>query len=329
MCVGFVPLSNRKLRVDKKKEQRRHVRLLAAVTLLIFVAETSVMLFLSALPPISLPIRALLDALMVVVLILPALYFFSFRPLISQLTKCQIAERQLEESNKQAHLLSGKLLKALEEERERISRDLHDEIAQFATSIKMELDLLYKLARSDNTRAKVILDGLQQRLDEMLDSMRRISFALRPTMLNDVGLVPTIESYLEQYQETSGIQCEWDCRLRNVECSPDVRITIYRVLQEALTNVMRHAEARSVRIALYQENGKLSLVVEDRGRGFDTTRVDSDRCLGLVGMTERAQLVQGKLAVFSRPGAGTRLEMEAPNWNGTKGLKNDTGNAGR
>jgi len=207
--------------------------------------------------------------------------------------------------------ISRSLIEVMEEERRRISRDIHDELGQLATSIKMEVELLSDLGH-DKAGLQTVCDSIRKKLDELLDSVSRISFALRPSILDDLGLIPAVESFLEKFQKASGIQCEWECDVRNSEYLPEVRITIYRILQEALTNVTRHAQTSTVKVGLYDEDGKLTLVIEDRGRGFDPFTIDAGRCLGLAGMRERAELAGGKLTVLSGRGFGTKVRMELP-----------------
>jgi signal transduction histidine kinase len=286
--------------------------LLAVASLSIFVAELLVMLVLPLLPPLGRGSQALLDSAVLVAMIFPALYFLSFRPMVSQLGECQLAEQKLEQSNTQVHLLSKRLLEALEEERKRISRELHDELGQYLTSIKMEADILQRYAEANDPRTQAVADSIQAKLDEALDTILRISFALRPSMLDDFGLVPAIESYLENFQEATGIACEWECGAEAVGVLPEVTTAVYRVLQEALTNVARHAATPGVEVRLSQEGEMLVLVVQDDGRGFDISTTGNDHSLGLIGMRERAELAGGILQIASRKGSGTRIEMAVP-----------------
>ncbi len=291
--------------------RRGPLRLLIVLMVSILAAETLVMLLLPRLPLPTGRWGIALDGLLLVCLAFPALYVFSFRPLAAHLAERERAERELEKSRIE-RLFSRKLIEVVEEERKRISRDLHDEVGQLVTSIKMESDLLTGLGNNNGTRELAMQDGIQRMLDELLDAIFRISFSLRPSMLDDLGLVPAIESLLEKFQEASGIQCEWECDLQDSNYLPEVRITVYRVLQEALTNVMRHARAPCVRVRLCEKAGKLKLAVKDSGHGFELSTVDAENCLGLAGMRERAKLAGGEFTISSSPGHGTRVELELP-----------------
>ncbi len=227
-------------------------------------------------------------------------------------TRKKKLESELEESKTEARLLSKKLMEAQEEERRRISRDLHDELGQFVTSAKMHVDNLAAFMDRGRPEAQDVANGLHKRLDATLAAIRRISFSLRPSILDDLGLIPAIESYLEQFEQMTRIQCDWDCRAEDEDYPPEVKTALYRILQEALTNVARHAKANRVRVGLFQKDGKLVMTIEDAGCGFERSKIDAGQSLGLIGMRERANLVGGSLTVSSNIGLGTKIEAEVP-----------------
>ena len=203
---------------------------------------------------------------------------------------------------------SGRLvLRAQEEERRRLARDLHDEVNQALTAILLRLEALGHSAPQVDDEIAELKKLVNQAMAELLHLARQ----LRPTALDDHGLVPAIESQLKRFAAQTGIKAG----LRTEDLPPHVQsdseIVIYRVAQEALSNVAQHAEARSVEIGLHGRNGHgIELVVRDDGRGFDPD--EARDTLGLLGMAERARLVGGRLDVDSHPGGGTALTLQVP-----------------
>ncbi|MBI5118487.1 PAS domain S-box protein, partial [Candidatus Poribacteria bacterium] len=221
-------------------------------------------------------------------------------------------ERALEKSRTEAHLLSKRLIEVQEEERRRISRDLHDELGQFVTSVKMDVDSLLKFVNIKDCELDRIAHNVHRTLAATLATIRRISTALRPNILDDIGLVAAIEAYLEQFQATTRIKCEWKCRVEREGYGSTIDTCLYRILQEALNNVIRHARAAFVRVELFQKNGKLVMVIEDNGLGFDVSGTGANSSLGIIGMKERVGLIGGSVIIHSTPGTGTIVEIEAP-----------------
>jgi signal transduction histidine kinase len=144
-----------------------------------------------------------------------------------------------------------------------------------------------------------------------LQDVRRLAVELRPQALDDFGLVPALERLVETFREQTGIAVDLEPRLGDERLPSDVETTLYRITQEALTNVVKHADAKRVSIVLTRRDGSISTVIEDDGRGFSEEQGSGNR-LGLLGMRERVALVDGRLTVESSPGSGTMLSIEVP-----------------
>jgi len=220
--------------------------------------------------------------------------------------------RELAAANQQLQRLNSLVIHAQEEERRRISRELHDDTAQALTSVLVRMRLLARQAVKDEVR-----DGLLELLEltsEALDSVRRLAVDLRPSTLDDLGLVPAIESYTREFGERSGIEAYVHVQGVGERLPRDRELMVYRIVQEALTNLAKHAAATRVEIELRGEGGHLVATVRDNGRGFAVgdTLAARERGLGLFGMQERAQLAGGYLDLRSAPGAGTTVTLVAP-----------------
>jgi signal transduction histidine kinase len=190
-------------------------------------------------------------------------------------------------------------------ERRRLARELHDETGQALTSILLGLRAL------EDANTGVAVDELRELVVSTLQDVRRLAVQLRPKALDDFGLVPALERLAQTFSESSGIRVQLEARVGDERMPPEVETTVYRIVQEALTNVVKHAEASEVSILLVRRDATLAAVVEDNGGGFDPEAVRSDS-LGVEGMRERVALHDGRLTVESAPGSGTTLRVEVP-----------------
>jgi two-component system, NarL family, sensor histidine kinase UhpB len=202
---------------------------------------------------------------------------------------------------------SGRLvLRAQEEERRRLARDLHDEVNQALTAILLRLE-----AASHGAPAELEeeLGELKRLVNQAMEELLQLARQLRPTALDDHGLLPALATHVRRFASQTGIQADLDTH-GEPDLAPDQEIAVYRVAQEALANVARHADASRVHVALDTSGPVLELRVCDDGRGFDSMR--RRKGLGLDGMAERARLIGGELTIDSRPGSGTQLVMRVP-----------------
>ncbi|MDC4205262.1 MAG: PAS domain S-box protein [Candidatus Manganitrophus sp.] len=220
------------------------------------------------------------------------------------ITERKRAEDALTEYAKRLRSLSGQLLEAQETERRRIARELHDEIGQSLTAIKLQLHGSKRL--SDRRMEECI-----QMVDQALSQVRNLSLALHPPELNELGLVATLRWHLDRQAHAANLISNFSADPLPARLPPELEIACFRVAQEALTNVIRHAHASEVSIELRQRENELHLTVEDDGEGFDVgaarSRAIQGMSLGLVGMQERAELAGGRLELDSAPGEGTQV----------------------
>jgi signal transduction histidine kinase len=201
-----------------------------------------------------------------------------------------------------------RVVAAQELERTRLARELHDETGQALTSILLGLKPLEQLATTAETRAAVA--SVRDLVVSTLQDVRRLAVELRPSALDDFGLVPAVERLAETFREQSGIAVDLEAAVGDARFPAEVETALYRIVQEALTNVVKHAGARRVSILLTRKDDGVAVIVEDDGEGFDERLRDGG--LGLTGMRERVGLVGGRLRIESTPGSGTTIAAEVP-----------------
>jgi signal transduction histidine kinase len=201
-----------------------------------------------------------------------------------------------------------RVVRGQEFERERLARELHDETGQALTSILLGLKAVEEAESSDDLRLAAA--ELRELVVATLQDVRRLAVELRPKALDDFGLVPAVQRLVETVSESSGTEIELEARLGAERLPAELETTIYRIVQEALTNIVKHADARRASILLVRRGGTVTTVIEDDGKGFDPNAVREEG-LGLVGMRERVALLDGRVTVESSPD-GTTLAVEVP-----------------
>ena len=208
--------------------------------------------------------------------------------------------------------LLEKVISAQEDERKRISRELHDETGQALTALAVGLRTLEGGALPEGDRRR--LADIQALAANAINAVQSLAFQLRPSVLDEVGLSPAIERYVRSFGERYRVNADVQVAGMRERLPPATETALYRITQEALTNVARHAEASNVSVLLERRNGTILLLVEDDGKGFtpQDREVSRRERLGIHGMEERATLVGGKLTIESRPGAGTSVYVEIP-----------------
>jgi PAS domain S-box-containing protein len=222
-------------------------------------------------------------------------------------------EAELRQSREQLRQLSGRLEAMREEERTRISREIHDELGGALTGLKMDLARLNKQADTLTPEAvRARAQEITALVDATVKTVRRIATDLRPGILDDFGLAAAIEWQLQEFEQRAGIECVFLGEAEDLALAPEAATALFRVLQETLTNVARHAEARNVEVRLEPTPAGLVLEVQDDGRGIAPHEVEGSRSLGLLGMRERVRLLAGRLEIEGQPGRGTRVRVTVP-----------------
>ena len=233
------------------------------------------------------------------------------------ITERKAAEEQLKASSEQLRALSASLQSAREEEGARIGREIHDELGAALTSLRWDLESVDKAISQagDQSQFQLLRERIESMIrltDTTIGAVRRISAELRPSVLDDLGLVAAIEWQAEQFQVRTGIICRCDCSLENLDLSREQSTAVFRILQEALTNILRHAQATSVDITTKAEAGEFVLAIIDNGRGISENEKSGSQSLGLLGMQERAHLIGGKINITGVEGEGTVITVRVP-----------------
>jgi PAS domain S-box-containing protein len=234
--------------------------------------------------------------------------------ILRDISSRKAAEDALRQSQAELRELSAQVLQAREDEKTRIARELHDELGQQLTALKMDLAWARERLASGHTEVAEKLERMNATLDSTVAATRRISADLRPLMLDDLGLAEAVEWLAEDFSERSGIACELELAepeaisgLGNLTAT-----AIYRMLQESLTNVARHAQAQHVHVELALKGNEVILRVEDDGRGITEEDRRKTRSFGLKGLRERAHYLGGSAEVVPAPSGGTRVSVRVP-----------------
>jgi PAS domain S-box-containing protein len=222
------------------------------------------------------------------------------------------AEEALFKSREELRSLAARLQAAREEERTELARDIHDELSGTLTALKMDLSLLPDRAAKDRNLFFEKLNSMSDLIDRTLGRVHTIVTGLRPAVLDKLGLVAAIEWQSGEFYDRSGIVCELHLPSEDIPLDSNRSTAVFRIFQEALTNVTRHAQATKVFIDLKSETGNLILMVRDNGKGIDEKVIDSPNSIGLLGMRERALSFGGTAEVTLLPGQGTLVTVRVP-----------------
>lgn len=230
----------------------------------------------------------------------------------SEIAERQRAEEQLRESVAQLRSLAARLQSVREEERASIAREIHDELGQACTAIKMDLALIGRKAAKKQVRLQAKVGSAMELVDQMIVKLRRIASELRPRTLDDLGLTAALEWQAQEFQSRTGIHCHVDVPRDPLVLDNERATAVFRIFQESLTNVARHAQATRVEARLESAGDHLLLEVKDNGIGFDAEEAKKGKSLGIVGMRERAVLLDGELTIKRGLVAGTTLTLRIP-----------------
>lgn len=219
--------------------------------------------------------------------------------------------------NKLKKEIGLKVLKTQEKERQRIARDLHDSIIQNITSFVHKTEYIIKLLNIDKTSARLELISMKDDIKSTIDEMRSIIYDLRPMILDDLGLITTLEKYARELMALSKIKVAVNSNVKNIEIDKEINLSIFRIVQEACNNAIKHAGPSEIIIGIDKEKDRIVITIEDDGKGFD---FDIDKCeiieessgMGLSIIKERTYLLSGEFAIESKKNQGTKLKIKIP-----------------
>jgi len=235
-----------------------------------------------------------------------------FTGTIVDVTESKRAEEELQRSFDQLRALSAQLQSVREEERTRVAREIHDELGQALTAIKLDVTALVRELPSAQGPAVQRGQSILNLLDETIQSVQRISTELRPGILDDLGLAAALEWAGEEFQARTGMKCRISVPDEDVTIDRDRATALFRIFQETLTNVARHAKATEVNVRLATENGSLALEIHDNCLGIREEQLSTGKSLGILGMRERARLLGGEFMIQGVPGGGTTVRVRIP-----------------
>lgn len=221
------------------------------------------------------------------------------------------ANRELKDSLGQLRALAARLQSVREDERTSMAREIHDELGQALTAMKMDLVWLMQRLPGSDTPLHAKATSMLKLVDETIFSVRRIASALRPGMLDDLGLSAAIEWQAQEFQSRTGIACKLVLP-EDIDLDDDSSTAVFRIFQETLTNIARHSEATRADVSLTKTDDELVLEVQDNGKGFQNGAAGKKKSLGLLGMKERALLLGGGFEVRGNPGQGTTVTLRIP-----------------
>jgi two-component system sensor histidine kinase UhpB len=206
------------------------------------------------------------------------------------------------------------ILTAQEQERKRIARELHDETSQVLTSLLISLKVLEESINGDEARQRI--EDTRSLVHQTLRAIRNLSIDLRPSALDDLGLLPALRWYIKEYQQKCKIDVEFVANNFKERLPSELETALYRIVQEALTNTAKYANATRARVSVIEEQDKVTATISDNGKGFDAHTLLKlpwqERGLGLAGMHERATLLDGSLLINTEPGRGTTIQVTIP-----------------
>jgi PAS domain S-box-containing protein len=227
-------------------------------------------------------------------------------------TERKLAENAIKKSEEQLRNLTTYLQKVGEIERTNIAREIHDELGQTLTVLKMDLTWLRKRLPEDQSSLREKTDGMFQLINKTIQTVKKISTELRPGLLDDLGLAAAIEWQAEEFQQRTGIRCNIIIDPKDITFDKDRNTAIFRILQETLTNIARHADASEVNLSLKQRDGHIELKVRDNGTGITEDQINNPKSFGLIGIRERVKIFGGNNIIKGTPGKGTVMTVKIP-----------------
>lgn len=223
-------------------------------------------------------------------------------------------EEAISQNNEQRQEMGLRIIRAQEDERRRVAREIHDGPAQTLANIVLRLEIAEKLLEVDPERVKAEVADLKNLVRANLQDIRRIIFDLRPMALDDLGFVPAITKYIDNFRETFKLECELHIRGREKRLLPAMEVALFRLIQEGMNNVAKHAHSPKVCVTLNYQESKTTVQIQDFGQGFevDETLDTPGEHFGLIGMRERVEMFSGRFSIKSTPGQGTIIKFAIP-----------------
>jgi PAS domain S-box-containing protein len=228
------------------------------------------------------------------------------------ITRQKIAEEKLQQSLTDIRELAAHLQQVREDERINIAREIHDELGQQITGIKMDMASLSKKIKNPDEVITQKIKNIAGLLDESIKTVRRISTQLRPSILDDLGLADAIGWHASEFENRTGITVVFETDIFETINNKETVTGLFRIFQESLTNIARHANATIVNARLYKTGNEIILEITDNGKGFDTDNIKLKKTLGLLGMRERSLMLGGVFTIKSKPGEGTTTIVAIP-----------------
>lgn len=225
-------------------------------------------------------------------------------------------EKKIRQSERQLRVLASQLIEGHEQERKYFARELHDEVGQSLNAMRFNLSLLEKdLSSNINPEFKLRITETNKILETVLSQVHSMSLNLHPAIIDDLGLLPAIREHINQFKKRTSLNVVFQSKL-NKRLNPEIEINLYRVLQETLTNIAKHSQAKNVRIYLNPKKSSLSLIIKDDGKGFNLKEIlkmrKTDGGMGIRSMKERITLLSGNMDIISSPGNGTKIDISIP-----------------
>lgn len=234
--------------------------------------------------------------------------FIGMLSMVTDITEKHLAHERLVQSERQIRNFAHHLNQTMEAESARIAREIHDELGQQLASIKMSISALKRAAEAERAEKS---DSIVQDVDQAIQSVRKIATELRPGILDTLGLIPSIEWLASEFERKTGIACEKHIKVEDSKFPDDVSICFFRICQESLTNITKHAQAQKVRVDVEQHSGKLVMTITDNGKGISGEKLQNPFSMGLLGMKERARIIHADLTIQSVPNKGTTVALIA------------------
>ena len=232
------------------------------------------------------------------------------RALIQTLHELNLSKDELTKKNTELQKLSAYLQHVREDERKRIAREVHDELGQLASAVKIDLDWLHiKSAEMDEASRKRMAHAAGTTA-LLITSIRKTASGLRPSVLDDFGLNAALKWHCNEFEQLTGINCTTEIEFDDSLLTTDMKTELFRIVQESLTNVMRHSQAKNAWVVTKEDKDFYMIRISDDGKGFDTTT--QKNTLGLIGLRERVQSLNGSLEIKSTPGKGTDVSISVP-----------------